>query len=877
MTVKSKPAFLRILTTFAAGILLLAAWNSVSYALVFPGGEKIVDQTLVDRLSQGGAEDIIVVLDQSAAAKRAAFLRTQSGASLDTEEIVREKAALYHTLKTGLFSAIPAAEVATLKDYSHLPLIFVSVKNLDGLKKLAADSRVKGIYKNRVLRPFLAESLPLIKQPVAQASGYIGAGTAVAVLDSGVDYNGNLYGNGTAFGTCSGVNTPGDCLSLPAVPSGCRVACSHDFTTTDDGYPDNDGHGTNVAGIVMGVAPDTRIVALDIFRGSGGFLSAFDSDIIDAMNWVIANKSAYNIVALNMSLGGDVFTSPCTNDAFVVPVAEAKAAGILSTVASGNDGYYNGIASPACVPGAVSVGAVYDSADPSIGWACSYDVPGPDVVPCFSNSAYFLTFLAPGCEILSAGMTEAMCGTSQAAPHVAGAIAVMKGSNAYPSDTPDATLSRLASTGVPVTDPSNGIVTPRINLVFSVSKTISGLVRKPAGEPLAGVTMNLSGAETATTVTDAGGAYSFTDLAGGDYTVQPVSTTVAFSPSARTVTAPASGVNFTAMIYSISGTLRTSKGTPVAGATVTLSGGPTTGSVVTDGSGSYRFVDLPAGNYLVTPVKTGYTISPSSASVNLSANVTGLNFTVLTYAISGIVSAAVGGSPLSGVTVTLAGDAVASVTTGTDGAFTFDDLTNGSYRLTASRAGYSFSPAARDVVVSGANQNNLNFVRAFIISGHVRAKKGPMVFPGVAMTLSGASSAVTVTDSQGYYEFGGLVPGSYTVTPKKLSFSFSPVTKSVSLKSKNVISDFKVTTYTISGTVKNAAGAALSGVSLAITGCDIASAAVTDSKGKFKIANMPNCSYTVRPSDMSGHIFAPSSMSVTVSNTNVSGIFFISP
>lgn len=878
MTANRMSAFLRSLSIFSAGILLLIVWSAAAYALAFPGEDKIINHAVVDKLAQGGAEDIIVLLDESGAVRTAAALRAQSGKSFDTEEIVRAKASAYRILKDGFFSAFSTEEVTTLKDYSHLPVMFVSVKNLASLKKLAADNRVKGIYKNRVLRPFLAESLPLIGQPAAQAAGFVGTGTAVAVLDSGADYRGDQYGDGTAFGTCSGINTPGDCLSLPAVPSGCKVACSHDFTATDDGSLDNDGHGTNVAGIVMGVAPDTRIVALDIFTGSGNSISAWSSDILAAINWVIAHKSTYNIVAINMSLGGgEHYTTPCTNDEFAVPVAEAKSAGILSTVASGNDGYYNAISSPACVPAAVSVGAVYDSSDPSIGWACPSDVPAPDLVTCFSNSAYYLTFLAPGCEILSAHMSEAMCGTSQASPHAAGAIAVMKGSNAYPSDTPDETISRLASIAAPVTDPSNGIVTPRINLAFTVSHTISGTITKPSGQPLAGVTVSLSGPDTANTVTDASGKYSFGSLAGGTYTVQPSSPSVTFNPTARTVAAPASGVNFTAMIYSLSGTVRTSKGTAVSGVTVILSGGPSAGSTVTDSAGNYSFADLFAGNYLVTPAKSGYAISPSSASVTLNANVTSLNFTVPTYKIAGHVYATAANAPLSSVTVALAGDASRSVVSAADGSFAFDDLKDGSYTVTPARSGYSFAPLTRVAIVNGADLNDVNFVRAFTISGHVRAKKGSLVFPGVAVTLSGLSSAETMTDSAGYYQFAGLIPGSYNVTPNKMSLVFSPAGKSVSLKSKNVIVDFKVNTYSISGTVKTALGIAMSGVSLTVNGCDISATSLTDSKGKFVISNLPNCSYTVSPSDPAGHIFTPGSASVIVTNAKVTGIAFSGP
>lgn len=84
-----------------------------------------------------------------------------------------------------------------------------------------------------------------------------------------------------------------------------------------------------------------------------------------------------------------------------------------------------------------------------------------------------------------------------------------------------------------------------------------------------------------------------------------------------------------AATYAISGTI-----TPAAGgggATVTLSGaaGATT---TTDGAGNYSFTGLASGNYAVTPSHTGFAFSPTSQSVTLSGNVSGVNFTATTQA-----------------------------------------------------------------------------------------------------------------------------------------------------------------------------------------------------------------------------------------------------
>jgi hypothetical protein len=128
---------------------------------------------------------------------------------------------------------------------------------------------------------------------------------------------------------------------------------------------------------------------------------------------------------------------------------------------SGNDGHLNGIAFPACTPGILSVGAVYDA---NVGRlptnSCTDETTRTDQVTCFSNSASYLTMLAPGAVITAAGLS--LVGTSQATPHVSGAVAVLRA--AFPSDSLARTVSRLVANGVQVIDHGNGIPKPRLNL-----------------------------------------------------------------------------------------------------------------------------------------------------------------------------------------------------------------------------------------------------------------------------------------------------------------------------------------------------------------------------------------------------------------------------
>lgn len=391
----------------------------------------------------GSVQEVIVLFDTTKIEQDVLTLQAAAGTNIETAEILAFKANQYRTIKSRALNAIGKSGIAKRLDYSHLPMSFVRVDNLAALQRLAKSPDVIAVYENTLHQHALMQSLQLISQPSAQSAGKTGVGTTVAVLDTGVNYT------LAAFGSCSS----------PGVPVGCRVPFAQDFAPNDNAL-DANGHGTNVAAIAAGVAPGTRIAALDVFNGNG----ASSADIIAAINWSIANRTTYNIVAMNLSLGdGSNNAGECPSSWATTPFANARAAGILPVVASGNNGYTNGISGPACAPGAVRVGAVYDSNMGAMGWsACTDSVTAADRVTCFSNSAATLTLLAPGSVINAGGFN--MSGTSQASPHVAGAVAVLRAANAFPGDSLAQTVGRMQSTGNPVTDPKNSRVTPRLNL-----------------------------------------------------------------------------------------------------------------------------------------------------------------------------------------------------------------------------------------------------------------------------------------------------------------------------------------------------------------------------------------------------------------------------
>ncbi len=427
----------------AAGAIALAAVTVLAQAAMAATSVPI---EVMSAIQAGNAQDVIVLFNSKKAARDVNMLRTISGqeSDIDISEILEFKAEQYRWLKARALRVIGTLGITERYDYSHLPMAFLRVENLAALQRLVNSPYVAGVYANSAHQHALIESLPLIGQPSAQSLAKTGVGTTIAVLDTGVNYT------LAEFGSCSS----------PGVPAGCRVPVALDFAPNDN-LLDDTGHGTNVAAIVAAVAPGTRIAALDIYNG--GY--AFTADVLAAINWSIANKTTYNIVALNLSLGdGSNNAVECPGSWATLAFADARAAGILPVVAAGNNGYANGISGPACAPGAVRVGAVYDSNIGAIGWPglCTDYVTAADRVTCFSNSADILTLLAPGSIINAGGYSNS--GTSQAAPFVAGAVAVLRAADAFPAETLDQTVARMQNTGDLLSDPKNSRITARLNL-----------------------------------------------------------------------------------------------------------------------------------------------------------------------------------------------------------------------------------------------------------------------------------------------------------------------------------------------------------------------------------------------------------------------------
>lgn len=318
-----------------------------------------------------------------------------------------------------------------------------------------------------------------------------------------------------------------------------RAVSGWDFIDNDADATDCQGHGTHVAGTAggstFGVAKNVQMVAVRVLNCSGHGSVAH---IIAGIDWVTGDHDPGELAVANMSLGGAPWA----------PHAEAVnrsiADGVTYVVAAGNeDGADACNYHPAGVPDAITVAATG-----------SNDARAP-----FSNIGTCVDLFAPGVDITSAYIdsdtgTRTASGTSMAAPHVAGAAALILAN--HPTYTPAQVAQQLVADATPgvVTDPGTGspnrllhispttpaddftlTATPASGTVTvggTVSTTIAGTVTRGAAQPVA---LTASGAPAGATASftpaniSSNGSATLTINVGpttlaGDYTITVLGT-----------------------------------------------------------------------------------------------------------------------------------------------------------------------------------------------------------------------------------------------------------------------------------------------------------------------------------------------------------------
>jgi serine protease AprX len=293
---------------------------------------------------------------------------------------------------------------------------------------------------------------------VRAAFGFEGAGIGIAVIDSGVE---------ASHDDLSGAEGP-------------RVAAFVDFVNGATTAYDDYGHGTHVAGIVAGngsdsngaragIAPASHLVVLKALDANG---NGRISDVIAAIDYAIANKDAFNIRVINLSVATGVYESYNT-DPLTLAARRAVESGIVVVAAAGNNGrdsagrtHHGGITAPGNAPWVLTVGAsshmgTVDRSDDTIGGfssrgpsaidvAAKPDVVAPGVgIESLSDPGSLLYstragYLLPGTVEAPVLPYLSLSGTSMSAPVVSGTVALMLEAN--PSLTPNAVKAILQYT-----------------------------------------------------------------------------------------------------------------------------------------------------------------------------------------------------------------------------------------------------------------------------------------------------------------------------------------------------------------------------------------------------------------------------------------------
>lgn len=423
--------------------------------------------------------------------------------------------------------------------------------------------------------------------------GIDGSGVTIAIMDSGVDwqhpdllpnYRGNLGGgivnhSGNWFHTVySSITEPMDAL----------------------------GHGTHVAGTAVGqngigTAPGAKWIAVSIADASG-FI--YESDVHRGFEWLMAPNGDPALApdVINNSWGGNPYST-----SFIKDINALQSAGIITVFSAGNSGPFpESIESPASLTETLSV-AASDEID-EIAWFSSR---GPSVLTGEQNP----WLAAPGWEILSAlpgGRYGPNSGTSMAAPHVSGAIALLLSAN--PTLTRSEILQILAQTAVPIsaTHPNNDSGWGRLDAYAAVQTQvetgiITGLVHS-GGAPFPGAVVVITTTSGAALEFDTDGDGRFqANLIPGNYNLAVNAFGYAKETTSLTVTAnQTSTYDFDLAALPggiVSGVVRSAATHEPLAAAVSVLNTPL--QVMTDENGRYQ-LNLPSNQYKLVVSAPGF-------------------------------------------------------------------------------------------------------------------------------------------------------------------------------------------------------------------------------------------------------------------------------
>jgi hypothetical protein len=308
---------------------------------------------------------------------------------------------------------------------------------------------------------------------------------------------------------------------------------------------------------------------------------------------------------------------------------------------------------------------------------------------------------------------------------------------------------------------------------------VTGSVVNGSGQGLSGATVAAAGL---TTSTAADGSYALNNLPAGQTTInasltgfQSGSTTLTVV-AATTTAAPA--ITLVSGSGSITGSVKTTAGAAIAGASVGYGGG----TAITDANGNYTLTGVPVGTVQLVASASGFQSVTQSVTVSGGATSTA-NFTLAAGAATGTVTGKItnasSGAIVTGATVSWSGG---STTSNTSGIYTLTNVTAGTQNITGVKTGYLSRTLAVGVTGGATSTLNIPIATAGKISVKVVTSSGAAV-SGATITIKGGVIATTVSGSSsstGLFTTNWIPVGTYTVTVAKSGFTTQSKTTSVS-------------------------------------------------------------------------------------------------